>query len=86
MLYIIFQQARDFFPLTETHIRGLHHALLRYYPPAAQYVGSYKTSPNKVVSINHETGQELTVLKPAEPGMITDAAMNSLVSWYNDTS
>jgi Fic family protein len=85
MLHTIYQQASDFLPLTETHIRGLHNQLLRYYPPAAQYIGNYKTSPNKVVAINHATGQKHTVLNPAEPGMINETAMADLVSWYNIT-
>jgi Fic family protein len=85
MLNTIYQQANDFLPLTEAHIRGLHYQLLKYYPPAAQFIGNYKTSPNKVVSINHETGHKHTVLNPAEPGVINETAMTDLVSWYNDT-
>jgi Fic family protein len=85
MLATIYQQALDFSPLTEAHIRGLHYQLLKYYPPASQYIGNYKTSPNKVISRNHETGQKHTVLNPAEPGMITETAMTDLISWYNKT-
>jgi len=85
MLTTIYQQAPDLFPLTEAHIRGLHYQLLRYYLPASQYIGNYKTSPNKVISVNHETGQRLTVLNPADPGVINETAMTDLVSWYNET-
>ena len=46
MLTTIFQQSADFFPISEVHIRGLHHQLLQYYAPATKYIGNYKTSPN----------------------------------------
>jgi Fic family protein len=85
MLTTIYQQAPDLFPLSEAHIRGLHSQLLQYYLPATKFIGNYKTSPNKVVSTNHETGQKLTVLNPAEPGIITETAMADLVFWYNKT-
>lgn len=86
MLATIFQQAPDFFPLTETHIRGLHYQLLQYYLPASRHIGNYKASPNKVISINHETGRTHTVLNPADPGVITETAMADLVLWYNEAS
>ena len=34
VLTTLYTQAKDFRPLTENTIRGLHHDLLRYYPPA----------------------------------------------------
>lgn len=83
MLRTIYQQATELFPLTEAHIRGLHHDLLRYFPQAGQYAGGYKTTPNKVVSYNHETGHQETVLEPADPGIMTQTAMAGLVDWYN---
>lgn len=83
MLTTIYRQADELFPFSETHLRGLHHDLLRYYPQASLYAGSYKTTVNKVVSYNHETGQSLTVLNPADPGPLTSAAMRELVKWYN---
>jgi len=83
ILNLIYLQGEDLFPLTESTIRGLHHALLAYYPLATTYAGGYKTAPNRVVSINHETGEQRTVLDPSPPGPITEAAMRDLVSWYN---
>jgi len=85
MLTTLYQQAHELSPLTEAHLRSLHHELLRYYPQAAQHAGGYKTSINKVVSYNHETGHQLTVLNPADPGMITKTAMADLIAWYNDS-
>ena len=83
MLTTIYQQGKEFFPLTEATLRGLHHDLLQFYPKASYYAGKYKTSENKVVSEHHQTGQKKTVLEPAPPGLETEAAMTDLVAWYN---
>lgn len=85
VLNTIFSQTRDFIPLTESVIRALHHQLLQYYPAANHYAGQYKIVSNRVVSRNHDTGEERIVLEPSDPGIITAAAMSDLVRWYNDT-
>ncbi len=85
VLSTVYLQADEFFPLTETVIRGLHHDLLRYHSRAASHAGGYKTSPNRVVSINHDTKEERIVLDPSPPGIITSTAMAELVKWYNNT-
>jgi len=85
VLKTIYLQANELFPLTEAVIRGLHHDLLRYYPQAASHAGGYKTSSNRVVFINHDTGKDRVILDPAPPGIITSTAMAELVKWYNDT-
>ncbi|MBW2198854.1 MAG: hypothetical protein JRF58_13655, partial [Deltaproteobacteria bacterium] len=71
ILTTIYLQANEFFPLTEAVIRGFHHDLLRYYPEAASHAGGYKTASNRVVFINHDTGEHRVVLDPAPPGIIT---------------
>ena len=83
VLTTVYLQADELFPLSEVTIRGLHHDLLRYYPKALSYAGGYKTAPNRVVSINHETGEERVVLDPSPPGIITATAMAELTDWYN---
>lgn len=83
LLSLVYVQADEMFPLTETIIRGLHKELLRHYPAAERYAGSYKASPNQVVSVNHDTGEQRIVLDPTPPGPQTEAAMRELVSWYN---
>lgn len=83
ILSTVYLQAKELFPLTEVTIRGLHHDLLRYYPQSANYAGGYKKNPNRVVFINHETGEQRVVLEPSPPGIITSSAMAGLVSWYN---
>ena len=83
ILSTVFLQADELFPLTEATIRGLHHDLLRHYPPAGNHAGTYKTAPNRVVAVNHATGQSRVVLDPAPPGIVNETAMADLVRWYN---
>ncbi|MBT8372870.1 MAG: Fic family protein [Deltaproteobacteria bacterium] len=83
VLTTVYVQAKELFPLKEAIIRGLHHDLLRYYPKAAYYAGGYKKNPNRVMHINHKTGEQKVVLDPSPPGMITSLAMADLVNWYN---
>ena len=85
VLTTIYHQALEMLPLSETIIRGLHHELLKFYPPAQRYAGSYKTVINKVIARNNATGEERTVLQPTDPGIMTEAAMQELVNWYNGT-
>ena len=83
ILSTVYVQAKELFPLKEAIIRGLHHDLLRYYPRAAHFAGGYKNVPNRVMSINHKTGEQKVVLDPSPPGMVTSLAMADLVNWYN---
>lgn len=83
VLTTVYQQALELFPFTEMSLRGLHHALLRHHPPAANYAGQYKKVENRVVSTNHASGEQQTVLEPTPPGIMTDIAMQELVTWYN---
>jgi len=83
MLLIVFSQASELFPLSEATIKGLNRELLQYYPPASPYMGKYKVVPNNVVEIMEGTDVRKDVLKTADPGPITEAAMHDLVRWYN---
>lgn len=83
VLSLAYLQTDGFFPLTEGTIRGMHKILLSYYPSAASHAGSYKSNPNLVVSVNHETGERRAVLDPTPPGPLTETAMRDLISWYN---
>jgi len=83
ILSTVYLQATELYPLTEAIIRGLHHDLLRYYPQAADFAGGYKKTPNRVLYINHQTGEQRVVLEPSPPGIMTSIAMTDLVDWYN---
>lgn len=83
VLTTIYLQAKEFQPLRETDVRALHKELLKFYPPAKNYAGNYKTVINRVISRDNETGNERTVLEPTEPGVMTNIAMQQLVDWYN---
>lgn len=83
ILSTVYVQAKELFPLQEAIIRGLHHDLLRYYPRAEHFAGGYKNVPNRVMFINHQTGEQKVVLDPSPPGMVTNLAMADLVNWYN---
>ena len=72
VLTTIYLQATELQPLTESTIRGLHQALLKHYSSASHHVGRYKTVINKVISKNHDPGEERVVLNPTEPGVMTD--------------
>ena len=85
VLATIYLQAEEFKPLTQTIVRGLHRELLKHYPPAEHFAGTYKTVTNKVILRNNETGEERTVLEPTDPGVMTETTMRELVDWYNKT-
>jgi Fic family protein len=70
ILSTVYLQAEALFPLTEVSIRGLHHDLLRYYPQAANFAGGYKKTPNRVIFINHKTGEQRVVLDPSPPALL----------------
>jgi Fic family protein len=84
MLQLIYTQARELFPLSETSLRALHYEFLQYYTPSAHYRGSYKTVPNSVVRKNAATGETLSVLETSPAGPITESAMRDLIDWYNN--
>jgi hypothetical protein len=52
LLFLIYEQANDMLPLTETTIRGLHYELMHYYSNAGPYIGQYKVQPNYVAEYN----------------------------------
>ena len=83
MLMLIYESTKEFFPLKEVDVRHLHYELLSPYKKAERYAGQYKYQSNSVVEINHETGASKVVFKTADPGIITSAAMNDLIAWYN---
>ncbi len=84
-LTTVYAQAKELFPLRESTVKGLHRELLQYYRPARHHAGDYKTTPNRVVSVNHATREESVVLEPTPPGILTSTAVSDLIGWYNQT-
>jgi len=84
LMNLVYMQGEDWFPFSETVLCGLHKELLRHYPETQRYAGRYKSSPNQVASINHDTGERRVVLDPTPPGPSTNAAMRELINWYNE--
>ena len=85
MLQIIYEQGQRMRPFREAELRQLYTSLLRHYPAASPYLGSYKIAPNSVVSKNKLSGETKSILKTAGPGLQTQMAMQTLISWYNET-
>ena len=83
VLLLIYEQAKDYLPLTEHTLRSLHHELLRHYSKAGIIKGTYKEHSNSVVEENHETGERKSIFKTADPGFETEMAMKDLIEWYN---
>ena len=85
VLLLIYEQAKEYFPLTEFTVRSLHHELLRHYSKPGVKKGDYKDKPNSVVEENHDTGEKKSIFKTADPGTTTQMAMKELIDWYNKT-
>ncbi|MBF0493316.1 MAG: Fic family protein [Deltaproteobacteria bacterium] len=83
LLIILFEQAKDFFPLRQSDLCAFHQELLKYYPPAHYYIGQYKKVPNSVIERNSRTKEERVVFKTSDPGPLTESAMYDLLQWYN---
>ncbi len=82
VLNIVYSEAKHSFPLRESFIRQLHHELLQYYPAASHYLGRYKVASNSVIERKGNTVVR-EILRTADPGPMTEAAMRDLVEWYN---
>lgn len=83
-IQIILDSDVEFFPLSINSIKGLHREMLKYHTKADYHLGDYKKHPNSVVEKNHQTKESKTILKTADPGIITETSMADLVSWYNN--
>ena len=83
VLLLIYEQAKEYLPLTKFLVRSLHHELLRHYSKPGIRKGAYKDKPNSVVEENHDTGEKKSIFKTADPGTATEMAMKELIVWYN---
>ena len=85
VLLLIYEQAKEYLPVTEFLLRSLHHELLRHYSKPGIRKGAYKDKPNSVVEENHDTGEKKNIFKTADPGIITEMAVKDLIAWYNES-
>jgi len=85
VLLLVYEQAKEYLPLTEFTIRSLHHELLRHHTAPGIKKGEYKDKPNSVVEENHDMGEKKSIFKTADPGIITRMAMKDLIDWYSKT-
>ncbi|MCB9084589.1 MAG: Fic family protein [Bdellovibrionaceae bacterium] len=83
VLLLIYEQAQSYLPLSESTLKGLHRELFRHYSKPGVKKGDYKTSPNSVIEYNHQTKEQKTIFKTADPGVQTSTAMHDLLDWYN---
>ncbi|HAR62121.1 MAG: hypothetical protein DKM50_08160 [Candidatus Margulisiibacteriota bacterium] len=84
-IQIINHAPKDFVPMRESNIKGLHREIMKYYSGAVHYQGNYKTQINSVVESNSRTGSKKTLLRTADPGIETETSMHDLVAWFNAT-
>jgi Fic family protein len=85
VLLLIYEQAKEYLPVTEFLLRSLHHELLRHYSKPGIRKGAYKDKPNSVVEENHDTGEKKNIFKTAAPGIVTEMAVKDLIAWYNES-
>lgn len=67
--------------ITESQIRHLHRMLMQYSSKDEWHRGGYKQVSN-AVEARLADGSTQTVFRTTDPGMATDEAMRSLVTWY----
>ena len=67
--------------INEGDIKNLHNILMRYSRKDEWHKGNYKIHSNAVEAKNPD-GSSQIIFKTTEPGYQTEAAMNSLIQWY----
>lgn len=68
--------------ITENSIRHLHNQLLQYSEKDDWHKGEYKQVSNSVQA-TLPNGTKQAVFQTSPPGIETEGAMRSLISWYN---
>lgn len=67
--------------ITESTLKHLHNALMKYSEKDAWHKGNYKQTSNEVEATRPD-GSKYTIFKTTEPGLATDDAMRAAVEWY----
>jgi len=68
--------------ITENQIKGLHNTLMKYSDKDQWHKGNYKVH-NNAVEATYPDGTRQIVFQTTEAGFATEAAIRSLVDWYN---
>lgn len=68
--------------ITENSIKNLHNQLLKYSEKDAWHKGDYKQASNSVEAVLAD-GTKQIIFQTTPPGIETEEAMRSLISWYN---
>jgi Fic family protein len=82
LMDLVFSSWQDI-PVTENHIRQLHHILLRHSEKDTWHQGNYKTSSNSVVALD-ENGEQIGVVFQTATPFDTPRLMTELVTWVQE--
>lgn len=78
----IISEAYNDIDISETSLKSLHNELMRFSAKDEWHKGDYKQHPNSVERTNPD-GSKTIVFDTTPPGVETDDAMRSLITWYN---
>lgn len=74
----------DAIPVTEAHLKQLHHDLLRHSEKDARHRGDYKSLPNNIAAFDAEGRMTGVVFETASP-FDTARRMRELLGWLKET-
>jgi Fic family protein len=68
--------------VTESHIKSLHHSLMKYSAKDEWHKGNYKLH-NNAVEASLPDGTKQIIFQTTESGFATEDSMRALLHWYN---
>jgi len=68
--------------VTESHIKSLHHSLMKYSAKDQWHKGNYKLH-NNAVEASLPDGTRQIIFQTTESGFATEDAIRNLLNWYN---
>lgn len=78
----LISEAYEDIDIQDTAIKNLHNILLKYSKKDEWHRGDYKQLSN-AVQATFPDGTQQVVFRTTEPGFATEAAMQSLIAWFN---
>lgn len=79
----IISDAYNDIQMKEGDIKNLHNVLMKYSTKDEWHKGNYKQHSN-AVEATYPDGTNQIIFQTAEPGVVTETAMNKLIEWYNN--